>query len=411
MTYPIDEVTDVSDVEIGQRIRALRERRGFSREQLAARAGISPSSVKSIETGLRALTLRAAKRLAPHLGVTDLGAFYGEDVHIQLESRPSHPAVPALRKALTSWGIAVTGRPESGDYLRALVDTAWQTWHTSEHQRTEVGRILPGLLDAARRSARLTEVGAERNRVLAMEAQAYHLAQAFLAHHGERELVYLTVDRGLSSALDSGDPLAIANSVWYAAHVLRAVGRSEEALSNLDEARVLVEREIPAETGEERVVALADLWRCSAITKARMADQGAWNDMQQARDLVQSLPEGYVHPWTRCGRVLVDVEAVMLAVDLGDAERARELAQDIDPDTIPSTDRQARHLVEVARALQMEGSPEAVLHVLTQAARVSPETVAYTPAGREMAHRLVRTSGASSRRDAETLAAHIGLEI
>lgn len=398
----------------GQRLQALRSRRGYSQEELARVASVNPNTIKSIESGRRNLTLRMATRLAPILGITDLSEVFGSPVRFPLDASQvaSHPAIPEVRKALTSWRVETGGRAESGQYLHGAVDSAWQTWHTSPNQRTETARILPGLLEATRRSARLAD-GPDRPLVLAMEAQSFHLAQAFLAWHGERELVYLTVDRGMLAATESGDPLAIGSSVWYAAAVLRATGRADEALDGLAEARALIDRTEPADSARavERAAVLADLWLRSALTKARAGDRAAWQDLDEAAAIVRDLPEGYTHPWTRVGRVLVDVKRVMLAVEFGDPDEARRVAESIDPQSIPSTERRARHLIEVARGLNMEGSPEAVLLLLSQAAAISPETVAFTPAGRDLTMRLVKVAGKTQRADVLALAARIGLEV
>lgn len=260
----------------GQRVERLRRAAGLSREQLAGLAGLSPTTIKFVENGRRSLTLRAAQQIAPHLGVRDLGDLFGPQVTLSLDGRPSHPAIGDVRRALTAWHISVSGEPESPDYLRGAVDSAWQTWHTSRHQRTEVSVILPGLLAATQRATRL-HTGEDRRASLALLAQAHHLAQAYLAWHGDRELCWLTVDRGMAAALDADDPLAIAQSTWYAAHLLRAVGRGDEALERLQEARGLIEPQV-ADGGSEWAEMLADLHLCTALTRARTGDQGAWSD-------------------------------------------------------------------------------------------------------------------------------------
>src|SRR2546422_3202911 len=141
----------MSDIEIGGRVETLRRHRGLSRERLAALAEVSPVLVKFIETGRRSLTLRTAQRIAPVLGVQDLGELYGPEVRLSLDGRPTHPDVPEVRHALTAWRLRVPGQPESADYLRGAVDAAWSTWHRSRQQRTEAGAVLPGLLTHAQR--------------------------------------------------------------------------------------------------------------------------------------------------------------------------------------------------------------------------------------------------------------------
>ncbi|MFC5926898.1 helix-turn-helix transcriptional regulator [Micromonospora vulcania] len=392
----------------GERIERLRRAAGLSREQLAGLAGLSPTTVKFVENGRRSLTLRVAQQIAPHLGVRDLGDLYGPQVTLSLDGRPSHPAIGDVRRALTAWHITVSGEPESPDYLRGAVDSAWQTWHTSRHQRTEVGILLPGLLDATQRAARL-HTGGDRRTSLALLAQAYHLAQAYLAWHGERELCWLTVDRGMAAALDADDPLAIAQSTWYAAHLLRAAGRGAEALERLREARGLIEPRV-ADGGTEWAEMLADLHLCTALTRARTGDQGAWSDWDAARQVVdRALPADFVGLRTRVSRPLVDVYAVMCAVDLGDPDEAQRRAHSLDPATIPSTERRGRHYVELARSADLEGAREATLHLLSLAEAVSPETVRYSPAAQDLAERLAREAPAAIRAEAAELAGRIAV--
>ncbi|MDG4768587.1 helix-turn-helix transcriptional regulator [Solwaraspora sp. WMMD406] len=391
----------------GERVQRLRRAAGLSRERLAGLSGLSSTTVKFIENGRRSLTLRAAQQLAPHLGVRDLGDLFGPAVTMSLDARASHPAVDDVRRALTAWHITIDGAPENTDYLRGAVDSAWQTWHTSRHQRTAAGEILPGLLDATQRAARL-HTGKDRRVSLALLAQAYHLAQAYLAWHGERELVWLTVDRGMTAALDADDPLAIAQASWYAAHLLRAVGRGDEALARLRDARGLIEPRV-AEGGTEWAEMLADLHLCSALTRARTGDQGAWSDWDAARAVVErALPDGFVGLRTRVSRPLVDVYAVMCAVDLGDPDEAQRRAHALDPAAIPSTERRGRHYVELARSADLEGAREATLHLLTRAEATSPETVRYSPVAQDMATRLAREAPAAVRAEAVDLARRIG---
>lgn len=399
-----------ADPEIGRRVEALRRRAGLSRERLAGLAGISPTTVKFIENGTRSLTLRVAQQIAGHLGVRDLGELYGPAVTLSLDGRPSHPAVDDVRRALTAWHVQVAGEPEAPEYLRGAVDSAWQTWHTSRQQRTETGALLPGLLDSTQRAVRL-HTGEQRRTALTLLAQSYHLAQAFLAWHGDRELVWLTVDRGMTAALDADAPIAIARATWFAAHLLRAVGRGDEALERLGEARALVEPRV-ADGGVEYAEMLADIHLCLALTRARTGDQGAWVDWETAREVVhRALPEDYVGLRTRVSRPLVDVYAVMCAVDLGLPEEAQRRAHSLDPASIPSTERRGRHYVELARSADMEGGSEAALHLLNKADATSPETVRYSPAARDIIDRLVTDGPASIRAEAVALAERSGVAV
>lgn len=55
---------------VGQRLRAIRKKRGFTQEQLAEMAGISPQHCSGIETGGAKVSLPALVRLCNTLGTT-----------------------------------------------------------------------------------------------------------------------------------------------------------------------------------------------------------------------------------------------------------------------------------------------------------------------------------------------------
>src|SRR5215470_1175761 len=170
----------------GARLRMFREAAGKSRSQLAGLMGCSAESVKAIEVGRRELTLTMAVRAARVLGIKDLAALYGSEVSYTVVERPTHEALPEVRRALLMRRIEES-EPQTTAYVRAALDSAWQVWHTSSKQRTETGKILPRLIRDARRAATVRDGqdGREAQRLL---AETYHLSQAWLAWHGDREL-------------------------------------------------------------------------------------------------------------------------------------------------------------------------------------------------------------------------------
>lgn len=392
----------------GKRLEDLRRRRGWSRRQLGDQVGKSTETIKAYELGKRRVSLSAAQELGRALHLKDLGELLGPSVSASLDAAPSHPGVPDVRRALTSWTLRPQGQPQTPAYLDNAVDAAWREWHTSRTQRTNAGLALPRLLDETGRAARLLD-GQDRRAALTSYAEALHLAQAYLAWHGDRELVWMAVDRAMAASRDADDPLSIARSCWYTTHLLRAVGRHAEGLELLDEARQLTEPSV-ADGGPEWAEMLADIEMCDGLTRARSGDQGAWAHLEKARRIVrQALPVDYVGVRTRVSRALVDVYAVMYAVDLGDSDQARTLSRDLDPARIPSTERRGRHYVELARVADLEGSPEATLTLLRRAFDTSPETVQYSPAALELTRQLAWHAPASVRADAETLAREVGV--
>lgn len=398
-------MTDDAELTPGQRLRAVREGAGKSRATLAGLMGCSVDMLKSIELGRRDLTVSMALRAAKALNVRELSQLLGPSVTYGLTEITGHKAVPDVRRALVA-PRAGDGPVQSPMYLRAALDSAWQTWHTSPQQRTEAGTVLPVLLADARRAAETP--GEQQREAHAILSEIYHLSQAFLAWHGDRELVWLSADRGVSEAQAADDPVAMGRALWYWAHLLRAGGHFDDAMIELDHAAALVTAR--AEESHEHAALLADVHMCAALTLARNGDESAWARWEQGREVTERLlPENFVHPWTRIGRVLTEVYAVMLAVDLGHGDEAHRKAANLDPASIPSTERRARHLLELARGYHQTGDQLAVVYSLGQAVDVSAETVAYNPAARDLMRQLLRRSPASTRDDVRRIGARMGM--
>ncbi len=390
----------------GARLRMFRDAAGKSRPQLAGLMGCSAESVKAIEVGRRELTLTMAVRAARALGIRDLAALYGPDVSYTVVERPTHAAVPEVSRALLMRRID-DGEPQTTAYVRAALDSAWQVWHTSSKQRTEIGKVLPRLILDARRAATLHD-GPERREAHRLLAETYHLAQGWLAWHGDRELVWMSVDRAYSAAQAADDPLAMARASWYYAAVIRAIGHHEDALLEVDSAIPLVRDR--AEQDREAAAMYVDLEMCAALTLARAGDESAWARWDNGHAAAQRLlPEGYAHPQTRIGRALVEVYAVMVAVSLGHGDEARRRAANIDPASIPSTERRARHLYELARGCRLVGEELGAVYLLGQAVDVSAETVIYSPGARALTRDLLRKAPAAHREDVQRLASRIGM--
>jgi transcriptional regulator with XRE-family HTH domain len=98
----------LSKEQIGGRIRALRERRGWSQGKLAAVLGSHPQNVSQIERGVRGVSLQQVARLARVLEVTTdeiLGAREhdsgtGGDRRLLRRLRRIQELSPARRSAL-----------------------------------------------------------------------------------------------------------------------------------------------------------------------------------------------------------------------------------------------------------------------------------------------------------------------
>ena len=102
--------------EVGQRIRTLRHKKGMLQEELARKAGLSPSALSNFEQGRRRTSLDWLRKISKALGVpmSDLIP----------ESRVRKPLAETEEeeKLLAVW--RKIGTPELQDQLLELIESA-----------------------------------------------------------------------------------------------------------------------------------------------------------------------------------------------------------------------------------------------------------------------------------------------
>ncbi|WP_406438982.1 helix-turn-helix domain-containing protein [Streptomyces sp. NBC_01613] len=398
---------------IGERIRLLRESKGMSRPVLAGMCGRGPDWLKKIENGDRPLSSHTLLvQLASALQIDDLSVITGPAEAAQPVStgRMSYPAVPDIWSAVMERNLPGHRIAVSVDValLAGRVDQSWRLWHKSGHNRTEVGSLLPELIRSAEEAARSAE-GSQRRTALVALSDAYRLVGQATAYVAPAELAWMVADRAMDAAREADDPAAMACAAWNLGNIMRETAYPQEALRIVEGAARELRPHLDNAPDDWRGIYGA-LHLHAAVTAAREGAAGnAWRYWDTANEVAKSLPSGYVHPSTVFGRVNVDFHAVSVATDLCTSAKALSLADDLDPDVMPSTERRSRLWVEVARGHLQRGDRTAALHVLDKAHKISPETVAFTPSARVAAAELWRKAGRSMRADATRLAEAIGV--
>lgn len=406
--------TDIpADLSTGERIRLLRESRGLTRPVVAGLCGRGPDWLKKIETGERELRSHALLlRLAAALQVSDLATITGDSSEVTQPvplGRLNHPAMPAIWAAVMTQSLApAEAEPVDVAALQGRVDQTWRLWHTSGHNRTEVGALLPDLIRDAEAAARSLDGDARRAALVAL-ADVYRLTGQATAYVAPAELAWVVADRALAAARQADDPAAIAAAAWNMGNILRETTYPEEALRVVTEAADLIRPHL-ADGPEDWRGIYGALQLHAAVTAAREGRDGdAWRYWDAGDQVAKSLPAAYVHPSTVFGRANVDFHAVSVATDLRSSRKALALADDLDPDVMPSTERRARLWVEVARGHVQRGDRTAALHVMRMAHNISAETVAYTPSARSVAADLWRKAPRALRGEASQLAEQVGV--
>jgi transcriptional regulator with XRE-family HTH domain len=407
---------DLAGKRTGERIKILRERKGLSRPTLAGLVGKSAEWLKGIENSRRLPPrLEALVKLTEALGLKDVALLAGTDMDlasatIPLESFARIPlaAGPAIRDAVRAPLLTVPDQPVDVEALRDRTAHAWRIWHGSPTHRTDVGRVLPLLVTEARIAVRVSE-GKQRRAANAILADVYALVQHELVWATEPDLMWIIADRGITAAQEADSPITLAGAAWTLAIVQRSVGDLVGPIDLVNEAADVLRPWL--EDGPPELQAMyGALQLHAATTSARAGREGdALRYLDEGAATAERLPTGYHHSWTQFGSSNVAVHAVSIAADLLKLSTARVRAQQIDPETIPSLERRARLMVEIARSYHQRRDHSAALDWLERAYAVCNDSVHYAPTARQMVSEVVDQGGPMIDRRARTFAQLIGL--
>lgn len=121
-----------------------------------------------------------------------------------------------------------------------------------------------------------------------------------------------------------------------------------------------------------------------SVAAARDDDRAAVRSfLKEADDLASRLGQDANHLWTSFGPTNVAIHRVTTAMDLGDVQGAIDLGQTVNPEGLPA-ERQARHALELARALSAWNRTGEALSCLLEAERIAPEQVRYHAISRQL---------------------------
>ncbi len=409
----------------GARVAELRRQRGLSQRDLARLVGRSESWVSQVERGVLPVgRLNVLEKLADALAVTmfDLDA-------VGLAPPPDAPVPPdrAPVESLDHLRAALVGHPHlaalvageepprrtaSDPALTTRVGEAWAAAHDWRIDDLGAGlaALVPDLEEAARGDA---------PDALRLLARGYRAAAAAFTMAGEPGPAWVAAERAMRAAEAAGDPLGVVAGQYRLAAAFVADGRFEPADRALAAAIAAVEDRnhaaSDATTGADpgadgaataasrRAAALAGALHLLAAAAAaaegerRVAHDhleaaGARAEGLGARPGDAAAAAAGADDDTGFGPTEVAVTAVAVAVDLGDAGMAIDLAGRIDRATLPRG-RQARLLADLARAHTQRRQVEAATEALLEADVLAPALVAFDAGVREAVRHLVALAG------------------
>ncbi|MFD3453827.1 helix-turn-helix domain-containing protein [Streptomyces sp. NPDC058691] len=396
-------MSDTDNPTAGQRVAELRRKRGMSQRDLAAEMGRSESWVSQVERGIQPIErLSVLQALADALGVPvrELRpeAEIAPEPEPEPEQQPQSNDLDGLRVALTGHPTLgslfgqITACPEpSLDDFSQRVDELWDLAHAASYAALSdrLSKVLPQLEAAVRHGP---EAG--RAELQALLARTYQVAAASFVRQDEPDAAWVAADRALQAAERAGQPLEVVAGLFRLAHAFIRQQRTDQAeQAAMSAINVLTPRsQADASPPEERSL-LGAMHLVMAVISAREGDRSATHaHIAEARRIAATNGVDRNDFDTEFGPTNVEIHAVSTAVDLGDAGMALDVAERIDPSGL-SPERQARFLVDVARAHAQRRHVGEATAALLEAEALAPEQVHSHHLAREVVRDLVQFSG------------------
>jgi transcriptional regulator with XRE-family HTH domain len=398
----------------GERIAYYRKRLGLSQVEFAGLIDRSESWVSQVERGVRAIDrMSVLQKVADALSVS-VDELSGGDYEDQAAADQPQ-GFEALRLTLTGHPaigtVLVASKPSAAetriDELRELHEQVWTLVHASRY--SELAPLMNDLIPGLERAAR-TNAGTDlAESVGALLSDTYQAAAAVMAKLGEADAAWVAADRAAFTAEAIGDPLAVAASLFRMAHAFLSLGQLAQA-HKVATATIAGLEQRAAEDPAPQTLSLHGAFHLVlAVTAARENDrQQTYRHLDRARDIAARIGQDRNDFGTEFGPTNVALHAVSVAVALGDAGQALDLARDIDATGL-SPERQARYLIDLAQAHTMRRQTGEALRCLEEAERLTPEQTRTHRVARTVTRDLIQLSGSRPRPELRELAERFGV--
>ena len=317
----------------------------------------------------------------------------------------TEPLALALTAQMTGVAPGPTEEPPGIAALTLSVTRARTHYQACRYSEliTRLPRLL-AQLDAACGSLD----GDDKLCAYALAADAYHLAAGILLKTGDHGLAHLATDRSMTAALASHDPLTVGTSARIVTHTLASSGHLQAAIATARNHSQRLDRGTGTHTPESLSVYGSVLLR-GALAAAQHDDRATAHEMlAEAVGAARRLGTDANLRGTAFGPVNAHMHQVNVAVTLGDAGTAIDLARQIDPAAITVTERKASLLIDVAQAFFQWGKYGQAYTALRAAEQTALQELAARAPVRTLARNLAALAPPGLRHDAGHLADRIG---
>lgn len=359
---------------LGRKIAAERRRRGLSQPELARMIDRSVAWVSQVERGVRKVDrMSVLETVAAALDVPLAELAAEAPVVAAVTEEP--PGASGLRLVLSgayALRAMLNGRhPPALSTLRAKTRQAWDLTHAGRY--ADLTDLLRGLVPDLETAAR-TAPEAQRAEAFELMAAAYQACSAALAKLGEPEAAWIAADRAMTAAERAGNPMLVAAGAFRLVLVFLAARHYDRAEET---ARTAADALQPrADEGDPQAMSL---WGALTLQRAVIASRRndpdtAYEQLERASEVAGRLGEGRNDYNTEFGPANVALHEIAVAVELGDAGRALRVTASVDTCGL-SPERQARMLIDVARAHAQRRQVAEAVTALRQAEQITPEQV------------------------------------
>lgn len=397
----------------GARVAELREQRGFTQKELAAEIGRTASWLSQVERGIQPVNrLDVLRLLADGLGVP-LQVLRPDAPAAMPVPEPQQPEEP---NDLDQARLVISGHPVpevllaqepqgaavSPQDLSQAVDRVWELTHGN--QFAELSAALGPLVPRLERAAR-TAPEADRPELWGLLSRTYQALAAAFVRQDEADAAWLAADRAIRAAEESGETLEVFASVFRLAQAFVRLKHLDQAEHAATTALNALQRQRPGGADDpEALSVIGALHLVLALIHARAGDRSrARQETDRARKVAQRMGGDRNDFNLEFGPTNVEIQAVSIAVELGDAGEAIDVGTRLDASGL-SVERRARLLMDLGRAYAQRRQPGEALGSLLQAEALSPDLIHTHVAARETIRDLLLVAGRSAAPELKELA-------
>ncbi len=273
---------------------------------------------------------------------------------------------------------------------------------------SSVTKDVPALLRQLQPACALLDSQA-RFQAYTLSAEAYHVGASILLKLGDQGLAWLAADRSMQAAWASDDPVTIASSARIVTHAMMNSKHCKAATDTASKLAAKFDQDVSAHDPESLSVYGSLLLRGAIAAAQNDNRRGADELLTEAEEAAARLGDDRNLRWTAFGPTNASLHRVNIALTLGDAGTAIDVARTVNLGKVAVTERKASFLMDTARAFLQCGRHERAYLALRAAEEIAPEEITGRPSAHGLVRDLMTTAPLSVQRQAADFARRIGV--